>query len=79
MVLGDCRTTISRGAPDDDIRIPAYLTVPVVLSWMGTLTIPFSTHLDISKTAKDMAQDMKTDASARCMPENKEVKRFHKA
>jgi hypothetical protein len=77
MVLGDLGIRVS-GSARKVVRA-TYLTVPVVLSWMGTLTIPFSTHLDISKTAKDMAQDMKTDASARCMPENKEVKRFHKA
>jgi hypothetical protein len=52
----------------------AYLMVPVVFSWTGTLTTPFSTHLDISKTAKDMAQEIKTEASARYMPENKKVR-----
>ena len=56
--------------------MPAYLIVPVVLSLMGSMTTPFSTHLDISKTAKDIAQEMNTDASARCMPEIEDV-RYH--
>ena len=46
-----------------------HLIVPVVFSCTGSMVIPFSTTLVMSKTAKDIAQDIKTEASARCVPE----------
>jgi hypothetical protein len=52
---------------------PAYLMVPVVFSWTGSITTPFSTHLEISKTAKDIAHEMKIEASARWEPKNTPV------
>lgn len=45
-----------------------YLMVPVVFPWTGSMTRPFSMHLLMSNTAKDIAQEIKTDASARCIP-----------
>jgi hypothetical protein len=50
-----------------DIRL-THLIDPVVFSCTGSMVIPFSTTLVISKTAKDIAQDIKTEASARCIP-----------
>lgn len=42
--------------------------VPLVYSTSATMTLPFSTVLVMSKTASAMAQEMKTEASARCSP-----------
>src|ERR1700727_1638574 len=45
-----------------------YLMVPGVLSTTGVISTPFSIAFEISKTARDMAQEMNTDASARFRP-----------
>jgi len=46
-----------------------YLIVPVVCSCTGSLTIPSFENFVISKTASDIAQEMKTEASANTRPE----------
>jgi hypothetical protein len=46
----------------------AYLMVPVVFSLTGSMITPFSMHLDISNTARDIAHEIKTEASARRKP-----------
>lgn len=45
-----------------------HLMVPLVLSFTGSMTTPFSMHLAISKTARDITQETNTEASARCIP-----------
>jgi hypothetical protein len=42
--------------------------VPGVLSTTGETSTPSSTAFEISNTARDMAQEMNTDASARFKP-----------
>lgn len=45
-----------------------YLIVPVVRSFTGSITVPFSMYLDTSKTASDIAQEINREASARWEP-----------
>lgn len=48
--------------------ISAYLMVPVVLSWTGSMITPFSTAFEMLKTARDIAHVMNIVASAKCEP-----------
>lgn len=45
-----------------------YLIVPDEGSISGVISTPFSTTLEISNTASDIAADIQTDASARWSP-----------
>lgn len=46
----------------------SYLIVPVAFSCTGSMITPFSMHLDILNTARDIAHEIKTEVSARCKP-----------
>lgn len=61
----------------DNGTVTAYLIVPDVGSISGMTSTPFSTTLDTSNTASDIAVDNHTEASARCMPVRSVQSRYH--
>ena len=46
----------------------AHETIPSFMTTFGMTSTPFSTCLEILKMARDIATEMKIEASARCKP-----------
>jgi hypothetical protein len=70
MVWGDCEARSIDGAVrprpvGKKRRGKAYLMVPVVISWTGSTTTPFTTHFEMLNTERTVAHMMKTVESAR--------------
>lgn len=65
--LGWLRERMSRST-HQTITSVTYLIVPDEGSTSGVISTPFSTTLEISNTASDIAVDIQTDASARWRP-----------
>lgn len=53
-----------------DLIISTYLMVPVLWSISGSMTTPFSEYLEMLKTARAIAHEMNTEASANTRPTN---------
>jgi len=53
-----------------DTRETSHLIVPDVLSRTGSMTTPFSTYFEMSKTANDIAHEMNIEDSASWIPGN---------
>jgi len=62
------RSTSIKTSTADAIRCTTYQTEPDVWSTLGVISTPFSTTLEISNTASDIAADIQTEASARRRP-----------